>query len=922
MAKKSRAPWFRMVLLAGLVLGIVTFGSLISFITDYRWFQELGYTGTFLTRLRTQLMIGIPLFLTLFIAGNLYLIRLKNRYFKEVAIIDDPEGERRIVRGIRLGALVLSLILSVGVASRVWFDLLAYMNGQSFGLLDPIFSRDLGFYVLRLPFITGMLSLLMSLLFMLIIINGLFQFLLVSGRAVQQFTRDEKVLDFDPFAREKKKQVPVLDKKTIGGILTQIGLFGAAFLVLLAVQYWLRTFSVLYSTRGEVFGAGYTDIAVTLKLYRLLAAAALGGAAAFFIGARRKNIRLTLAGPALLVVITILGGFAASGVQNFIVEPDEISKERIYLEHNIAFTRQAYGLEGIRTIDFPARQNLTAQDIANNRDIINNIRINDYTPINQVYNQIQGIRPYYVFNDVDIDRYVIDGRYTQVFLAAREMDQTRIDAQAQNWINQVLKYTHGYGVTLSPVNTVTPEGQPALALRDIPPRTSTDLIITRPEIYFGESTNTYIIVNTDEEEFDYPAGSDNVMTFYQEEAGISLTPLNRLLFTLRQRDIRILISGNINSESRIILHRNIMERVRRIAPFLEYGHDPYIVINQEDGRLYWILEGMTHTLRYPYAQPHEDGRFNYIRNSVKVVVDAYNGETNFYVTDPEDALIQTYRQIFPDLFQDMTQMPAGIHSHLRYAQDYFDIQSDMYRTYHMTNPTVFFGKEDIWEISREKYMDSTQTVESNYLMFRLHGEDAVEFLISVPYSPVGRNNMSAMLVGRSDGDNYGELLIYRFPRAENIPGTNMIESRIDQDSEISPQLTLWSQEGSNVLRGNLLIIPIEESLLYVEPIYLQARGDNALPEMQRVIAAYGDRIVMERTLARALERIFGDGTQPPDDDPQPPDNGDATISELIQQAQTLFNQAQEALRSGQWAQYGQLMDQLEAVLARLNAQTD
>jgi uncharacterized protein len=392
------------------------------------------------------------------------------------------------------------------------------------------------------------------------------------------------------------------------------------------------------------------------------------------------------------------------------------------------------------------------------------------------------------------------------------------------------------------------------------------------------------------------------------------------LFTLRQRDIRILISGNISSDSRIILHRNIMQRVRRIAPFLEYGHDPYIIINQEDGRLYWVLEGMTHTLRYPYAQPHVDGRFNYIRNSVKIVIDAYNGETNFYVVDPDDALIQTYSRIFPDLFQDMSEMPDGIREHLRYAQDYFDIQSDMYRTYHMTNPTVFFGKEDIWEISREKYMDSTQTVESNYLMFRLHGEEAVEFLISVPYSPVGRNNMSAMLVGRSDGDNYGELIIYRFPRTENIPGTNMIESRIDQDSEISPQLTLWSQEGSNVLRGNLLIIPIEESLLYVEPIYLQSTGDNSLPEMQRVIAAYGDRIVMERTLARALERIFGDGTQPPGEDPQPPGDGDSTTAELIQEAQRLFNQAQEALRNSQWAQYGQLMEQLEVILERLAAQ--
>ncbi len=919
MAKKDGSRRLQAGVFIGILLLFITFGSLVTFFTDYLWFQEMGYTGTFLTRLRTQLIMGVPLFLVLLAISNLYLIRLKKRYALETGIVEDKADEKRILLGIRWGSVLLAAFLAVTISSRFWFDWLTYTNGQSFGITDPIFARDISYYVFRLPLITGVLSLLMSMLFMLMVLQAVYQFLLISSRMINQPKEDPKVVDFDPFMREKKKRIRTFDAKTISGILTQIGLFGAAFFVLLAVQFWLRTYSVLYSTRGDVFGAGYTDISINLNLFRVLAAVSLAGAAVFAAAARRKNLRMALAVPAALVIISVLGGFAGGLVQRFVVEPDEINKERTYIERNIAFTRKAYALDRIKTVDYPAEQSLTAEDIQNNRSIIDNIRINDYSPTNRVYNQIQGIRPYYIFNDVDIDRYTIDGLYTQVFLAAREMEQTRIDAQAQNWINLVLKYTHGYGVTLSPVNTVTPEGQPALAIRDIPPRTNTDLLIQRPEIYFGESTRTYIIVNTEEGEFDYPSGSDNVMTIYQGDAGIPLTPLNRLLFTMRQRDFSILISSNINSESRIVINRHIVERVRKIAPFLAYGHDPYIVINQEDGRLYWILDGMTLTDRYPYSEFHESGQFNYIRNSVKVVVDAYNGTTDFYISDPDDALVQTYAKIFPDLFKDIDAMPEGLRRHVRYAQDYFDVQSDMYRTYHMTNPTVFFGKEDIWEISREKYLDSTQTVESNYLMFRLHGEENVEFLISVPYSPVGRNNMSSMLVGRCDGENYGELLIYRFPRSENIPGTNMIESRIDQDSEISPQLTLWSQEGSSVLRGNLLIIPIEDSLLYIEPIYLQSRGDNALPEMKRVIATYGDRIVMENTLNQALAKIFGDDARPPDDG-TPPD-GDSTTAELIQEANRLFEEAQEALRSGDWSLYGQRMDQLETILNQLAARS-
>lgn len=918
MAKQNKAKIFGIIVVLFLVFGISTFSSLISFLGDYRWFQELGYTGTFLTKLRTQLIIGLPVFVVIYVLSNFYLTTLKKKYIKEMALVIEKQIEKRIRLGIRGASVLLALFFSVSVTSNLWIETLAFINGQPFNVVDPIFGNDVSFYVFRLPFITGILSLLMSLLFFVILINVVFNLILITSKTTTRMGSDEKIIDFSGYGRKGKNVVELLDKKMVMNILNQIAIFGAAFLFLLAIQFWLRTFDVLYSTRGEVFGAGYTDVLITLNLYRILAVFCIAGAVTFFIGAKKKNVIMAAAIPVLLIIISILGGLASAAVQSFIVSPDEISKETPYLENNIAYTRMAYGLNDITEINYDVNYNLTARDVQNNMDIIENIRINDYTPIGQVYNQIQVIRPYYVFNDIDIDRYMIDGKYTQVFLSARELDQARIDSQAQNWINLVLKYTHGYGLAMSNVNTVTPEGQPVLRVRDIPPRTESDLLITRPEIYFGEKTNTYIIVNTDEEEFDYPSGSDNAMTFYEGEAGIKMTFLNRLLFTIRQGDIRILISNNINEDSKIVLHRNIVERVNKIAPFLAYGHDPYMVVNQEDGRIYWILEGFTHDDKYPYSTPYR-GAFNYIRNSVKVVIDAYNGTTDFYIVDDSDALINTYSQIFPDLFKDISDMPEGLRCHLRYAQDYFDIQAEMYRTYHMTNPVVFFGKEDLWEISREKYMDRVQTVESNYLMFKVPGEESVEFLISVPYSPVGRNNMSSLLVGRNDGDNYGELMIYRFPRNENIPGPNMIESRIDQESEISPQLTLWSQEGSNVLRGNLLVIPIEQSLLYVEPIYLQSSGENALPEMQRVIVAYEDRIVMERTLAGALNRIFGDVIEDPDGGENGGGIDDKTIVELIGEANSLFSESQEALKNGEWTRYGQLIEQLRLVLERLDA---
>lgn len=883
------------------------------------WFSELGYTQTFLTKLRTQLMIGIPTFLGLFILIMLYIIALKKKYYKQVHIIPDKSKEKRLNTILGLVSAVISLFISSVISGNLWFDILQFLNSINFNINDPIFGRDISFYVFKLPLIREILNILMLLAFILIILTFAFYLLMFTLRR----PNTEGPIDLDLHNTINNGDIKGLFRnKILKGVLTQIGVIGFIIFLIIGINYYLKGFNLLYSTRGKVYGASYTDVHVSLWVFRIMAVAAIISAFSFFVGIVRKKIRLALIGPVALIIISIVGNIASGSVEKFVVEPDQISKELKYLEHNIEYTQKAYGLDNVIEKDFDIEYNLTKQDLLNNEETIKNIRINDYRPIKQVYFQLQGIRPYYKFNDIDIDRYNIDGEYTQVFLSARELDQQELNDQAKTWINQYLKYTHGYGFTLSPVNSVTPEGQPRLLVKNIPPTTNTDLKIERPEIYFGELTNNYIIVNTDEKEFDYPQGSDNKETIYQGTAGIELKGLNKLLFAIKQKSLKLLISGNINSDSRIVLNRNINERIKKIAPFISYDSDPYLVINQDDGKLYWIIEGYTMSTRYPYSQPYRDSNINYIRNSVKIVIDAYNGDTKYYIVEENDPIIMTYKKIFPDLFLSLDDMPEGIREHIRYPHLLFDIQSEIYRAYHMNNPRVFFASEDYWDIAKEKYMEQVQNVESNYVMFKLPEEEKAEFLLTIPYTPANKNNMTALFIARSDGENYGELTLYKLPKTENIPGPMMIESRIDQDSNISPQLTLWSQKGSNVLRGNLLVIPIENSLLYVEPIYLKADNENSLPEMKRVIVGYKDKIVMERTLDEALSKIFGNIEQEKDDngvvDEIDTDYTDENTSDLIRRANEVFIRAKVASQNGDWAKYGQYIKELEEILNQLN----
>ncbi len=914
MKKKNQFLIIGIVVL--LLILINSFGTILKFVTDYLWFSEIGYIKTFFTKLSAELSIGIPLFIGLFLLFFFYMKKLLKKNYSQDKIVEVVGSKNKANLFVGLGSIAISFFFTTSVTSNLWLEILQFTNSKSFGVTDPIFGQELEFYMFKLPLINSIVGIIITLLFLMIVLAVVFNLAGGIGKKIKDIPGQFADQQFG-----QTMQMPnLIDKKTIMRIINQVSILGFILFIMFGIKIFLGTFDLLYSDRGRVFGAGYTDIAVTLNVYRIMAILCIASAFTFFFGSRKRNLKIALSLPVVVIAVSIVGTFAAGAVEKFIVEPDQLSKESKYMQNNIKHTQLAYGLDNVKELDFQVEDNLTKEDIEANKEVIENIRINDKAPLNQVYNKLQGIRPYYTFNDVDIDRYVIDGEYKQVYLSARELDQSLLNDQAKTWINQYLKYTHGYGVALSQVNKVTSQGQPELLLKDIPPTTNTDLKITRPEIYFGEKTNDYIIVNTDEKEFDYPSGSDNVESIYEGDAGIPLNFMNKLLFSIKEGSYKLLISNNINSNSKIIINRNILDRVKQIAPFISYDNDPYIVINQDDGKLYWIIEGFTMSSRYPYSQPIAGSNINYIRNSVKVVVDAYNGDTNFYIADENDPIIMTYNDIFKDLFKSIDEMPDGIRSHIRYSQEMFNIQAEMYRTYHMENSTVFFGREDTWDIAKEKYLDKEQKVEPNYYMFKLPEEDDIEFLLTIPYTPQGKDNMSAMLVARNDKEKYGELLLYKFPKNKTIKGTALIESKIDQDTEISSQLTLWSQKGSNVLRGNTLTIPIENSLLYVEPIYLQADTQSNFPEMKMVIVVYGDKIVMEPTLQQALDKVLGEIYTPNDQNNQGNNVGfeNKSVEDLIKQANDVFVDANNALKNGSWAEYGKKLDDLEKILNQLN----
>ncbi|MFZ7101699.1 MAG: UPF0182 family protein [Peptococcaceae bacterium] len=885
----------RIILLTPLIIILLlSLPKLLGLYTDYLWFKEVGYQGIFITTLLAKIIIGVVSFIVVFLLAFLTLhltLRLKPpvNVHENVINLNNKKGAKNFL--IILPSALLGLFAGLLTATALWENILLFLNKVPFAVQDPVFNRDLSFYFFDLSLFENIFSVAMIILFVIAILNFLFTFYLQG-----------------------------LGNTPLKTVINRLGYFAIAFFLLLIVGYQLKLANLLYSPRGASFGASYTDLKVTLPYYYIASAVCLISAVTIFIGMRKNNVKTAALGPALLIITIVIGGVSQNLVQSFMVTPNEINKEEEYIAENIAMTTQAFGLDKITEIEYEGDAALTFNDLEDSSATIDNIRINDFRPAMTIFNQLQSLRPYYNFSEVDVDRYKINGQVTQVFLSAREFDQN--SPQAQTWINRYLKYTHGYGAVVTPVNKITPQGQPQLIVKNIPPVTEVpELTITRPEIYFGLLTKDYVLVNTTEQEFDYPVGSDNAETTYEGTAGIPLNGINRLLFALNKGSTKILVSSALTGESRIILQRDIQERVRKIAPFLKYDQDPYLVIN--DGKLFWMIDAYTISNKYPYSEPVIDPRFNeinYIRNSVKVIIDAYNGSVNFYLIDEADPIVRAYARIFPNLFKSWEQMPAGFKEHIRYPLDLFNIQTTVYRNYHMKNPRVFYNREDAWDIAKEQYQDNIQNVNPYYINMRLPQSPSLEFLLMRPFTPAKKDNMIAWLAARNDGDKYGQLVLFKFPKQKLIYGPMQIESRINQDSIISKELTLWGQQGSSVLRGNLLVIPIQNSLLYVEPLYIQANNANSLPEVKRIIIAYKDTIVMEETLEEALYQIFTQReAEIPDAEEEP---SEINIKILSRQAREAFDKARNAAQSGNWAEYGNALNELEQIINQLEAQAN
>jgi uncharacterized membrane protein (UPF0182 family) len=888
------------LLLFLLLLLFLFFGQALSLYTDWLWFQEVGYTQVFSTTLAYKFLLallsGVGFFLLIYFSvraaahapkGVVFLDHENVIELPSVQLID-PLLKRLLLPA----ALVLGVIAAPQGAGQ-WESFLLFFNSVPFGVEDPQFGRDIGFYIFQLPALRSLyhwLTVALSLTFL----ATAFTYLLYRGI---QYT--QRGLHVSPRVR-----------------LHLLSL-AALFLVVKAFGYYLDKFDLLYSARGAAVGAGYTDIHATVPALGLLTLLALVAAGLCLIQIKLPGWKYLYAAVGALVAVHIVAlNLYPSLLQSFRVTPNQAVAERPYIERAIQFTRRAYGLDKVEVKDFPAEEQLTAADLKRNEATIKNIRLWEHRPLLATYAQLQEIRTYYKFVDVDNDRYRIDGGYRQVMLSARELSHQHLPSRI--WINEHLTYTHGYGVVFGPVNQVTPEGLPEFFIKDIPPVSASAAIeITRPEIYFGELANDYVFVKTGAQELDYAAGEKNVYTKYEGKGGVPVGSFwRKLLFSARFATLKIALSSDITGESRILYHRQIQERVKKIAPFITFDRDAYLVIAQ-GGRLFWMIDGYTTSDRYPYSEPVRRVG-NYIRNSVKAVVDAYDGTVNLYLSSADDPIILAYGKIFPGLLKPMWAMPEELQAHIRYPQDLFAIQAHMYATYHMQDPQVFYNKEDLLSIPSKALDGQEREMEPYYTIMRLPGEQKEEFILLLPFTPNKRDNMRAWLAARSDPANYGKLIALNFPKAKLVYGPKQIDARIDQDASISQQLSLWNQRGSQVIRGSMLAIPLEQSLLYVQPLYLAAEK-GSLPELKRVIVAFGNQIAMEETLELALQRVFGGRVAR---EKLPPSASEPAGKErsLARQASERFARAQEHLRQGNWAGFGDELKRIEGLLKEMERQ--
>ncbi len=894
---------FNAIVIALLFIFILSVSTIVRLITDYWWFDALGASQIFMISLKAKILLFI-LSASGFLAFALINLRISSRL-----------NESKISFELKFMA-VLVISFFVGLASSAkWFVVLQYLNQVPFNLQDPIFLKDVSFYVFSLPFMLAARNFLLIcviITIIMVLVDYLQSFI------VSFFQQPEIIAaDVTTYGVDFKSAISNMGQKA----LVHLTVLGSFFFVLLAAGHYLARFSIMYSEKGIVVGAGYADVVAYLPIIRILMIMAIIVAVLCYVwifvilrqkSPGKRNILVSVIVIYLLIAIiapAVIPGF----VQAFKVSPNEEKLEQPYIENNIRFTKIAYGLSDVEEKDFSVEM-MTTEILSNATETLDNVRILDWRPLTQTYKQTQEMRLYYDLSGIDIDRYEINGSYTEVMIAPREMNQERL--QAKTWVNLHLVYTHGFGVVMSPVNRVTKEGMPNYLIKDIPPVYTVqdeELRIEVPQIYYGEMDNDFVLVNTRTPEFDYPMGDTNEYIQYDGRGGVKLdSSTKELLMAMRFADIKILLSAEITPESKIMFERSIRERISKITPFLTLDDDPYLVIS--DGRLFWMLDAYTVTDRFPYSEKH--GSINYMRNSVKIVVDAYNGDVTYYIVDTADPVIATYTKIFPGYFKAFDLMPDGLKKHVRYPEDLFNVQSAIYNTYHMDNVKVFYNKEDAWQIPNEVYGTGQQVpVDPYYIIIKLPGEAKEEFVLMRSVTPIMKDNMVAWLAARSDGNHYGELLLYKFPKEKLVYGPLQIEAKFDQDAVISQQLTLWSQQGSRVTRGNLLVIPLEDSILYIEPLYIQAETGQ-MPELKRVLVSDGERVVMEEDLESALVALFGK-TRPGVVE-EGVYEGEKSTEVLITEAQMYYDAILDSMGKN-WTAFGENFDKLGEVLGELEA---
>lgn len=898
---------FKKISLIGLLLFFFLFSSLVAFIVDWWWLSEVGHEQIFIKSISAKagIFLAVALFSVIFLHLNFLIANRSKSVWVSVLpaflVGSQASVDKNIVRKISLLISVLIAIFVGLVFASSWQDILKYLSRESFGINDPIFGLDIAFYIFSLP------------VFQMVV--GLFKFLVLlalAGSAFIYFLRGK--FNFSNLLSLKKMQME-RDARVHLGLLLFI------FMGATALTIYLSRFGILTSQGGLVYGATYIDEVVRMPmLWVSMIIAILVGFSAL-IWSWKGNISLLLGMVFVYILSGVAGTVAPSIVQKLIVAPNELVKETPYVENNIAATRQAFALDNIEEREISGDKAISADDIEANNLTIKNVRLWDRKPLLSTFSQIQEIRTYYEFVEVDNDRYNIDGEIRQVMLSPRELSSASLPNR--NWINEHLTFTHGYGVAAGPVNQVTPEGLPVLFVKDLPPKSDVkELEIARPEIYYGELMNDYVITNTKSQEFDYPKGEENVYSTYNGSGGVKIDSfLKRVLFAIKFQSLKIFLSNDVTEESRIMYYRNVEERVAKIAPFLTFDSDPYTVIDK--GNIYWIADAYTTSNNYPYSQPLplNGKKVNYIRNSVKVVVNAYDGSVDFYQADPNDPIIKTYAKIFPGIFKPMSEMPEGLIAHMRYPEDIFGLQTASYLVYHMDDPQVFYNKEDQWEVpaiameGEDLVSTGLPLMQPRHNILKLPGETNEEYVLMLPFTPRGKDNLSSWMVARNDGENYGKLLVYKFPKDKLIYGPKQIIGRINQDPVVSQQISLWSQGGSQVIQGTLLVIPIEESLLYVRPLYLKA-DNGKIPELKRVVVAYENKIAMEETLEEGLYKIFGSEAT---EEETVKDTGSQTnipvnIEKIIKDAVTAYEEAISAQKNGNWANYGEAIKRLGDIL--------